>query len=557
MDEQHGSRYWKASESDYKSFSQETGAIHLHLGISFYGIGMFENAKDNISKGLKLLGMSVPSKSTTTLFSVASWAVSNIALAKKQKPNWKKWEKRFGWSESLENLIKDISKAYGALAQTYVLTNAPTIMFLSAISQMHSIACSVDDSAGICHACAWLTTVLVISGKPAAAARFSKQASDLADQNPTDNFIAPTSYAKMWSYGGAGRLREAVHEANKAKESFLAIGDLRRYRETQGMLSAFLGSLGRFEKAIQCAEETLADASKTGDKELEANGYILKGDNSIFKGMSTAIEITERGYSLYRTILESEGVDLSQKNFSSGTVSIAYCMQGDFQKAANAIMDHCNGGMRTRQYIWHNQDVVTCAVALWEIDNHIRGNRAIDGLDLIVFGDAREMLKKRAKNLAKLFAMAKSCDAFKTFFSGFSEFQELETLELDMFSAQQTEIVMQVSIAKFYWVLAKCTYEERESQGITLKRKGKKSSIAKVGALNVTGSSGGASSGREGENLKVVALDGENLKMMKKAIDGLKEIEMGLFSNQSEKTVAIDDGNNVIFRWGDGVAGGA
>ena len=65
----------------------------------------------------------------------------------------------------------------------------------------------------------------------------------------------------------------------------------------------------------------------------------------------------------------------------------------------------------------------------------------------------------------------------------------------------------------------------------------------------MTGNSGRASIGREGGNLKVVALDGENLKMMKKAIDGLKEIEMGLFSNQTEKTVAIDDGNNVIFRW--------
>ena len=47
----------------------------------------------------------------------------------------------------------------------------------------------------------------------------------------------------------------------------------------------------------------------------------------------------------------------------------------------------------------------------------------------------------------------------------------------------------------------------------------------------------------------VVALEGENLKLMRKAMEGFKEIEMGMFSNLTEKKVAIDDGFFVLFTW--------
>ena len=52
----------------------------------------------------------------------------------------------------------------------------------------------------------------------------------------------------------------------------------------------------------------------------------------------------------------------------------------------------------------------------------------------------------------------------------------------------------------------------------------------------------------EGEDV-VVALEGENLKLMRKAMEGFKEIEMGMFSNLTEKKVAIDDGFFVLFTW--------
>ena len=190
--------------------------------------------------------------------------------------------------------------------------------------------------------------------------------------------------------------------------------------------------------------------------------------------------------------------------------------------------------------------MITCSVALWEIDNHIRGYGALTGLDQRAFNDARGILKVRAKKLAKQYALVKPCKSLKMFFTGFSEFQELETLELDMFKAQQTEIVLQVAIAKFYWVLAKCAYEERERLGIAVKSKSRRPAGSRVSAERVTGNN---EEEEEEEEEKVVVLDGENLKMMNKAIEGLKEIEMGLFSNLTEKRVAIDDGLNVIFRW--------
>ena len=160
------------------------------------------------------------------------------------------------------------------------------------------------------------------------------------------------------------------------------------------------------------------------------------------------------------------------------------------------------------------------------------------GLDQNAFNAAREILKLRAAKIAKQFAIAVPCKSLKMFFTGFSEFREIKTLEVDMFKAQQTEIVILVAIAKFYWVLAKCAYEERERLGIAVKSKSRISATSRVSA-----------EGNNNEEEKVVILDGENLKMMKKAIEGLKEIEMGLLSNLTEKKVAIDDGLNVIFRW--------
>ena len=77
-------------------------------------------------------------------------------------------------------------------------------------------------------------------------------------------------------------------------------------------------------------------------------------------------------------------------------------------------------------------------------------------------------------------------------------------------------------------------------------------SKALKGAPGVGGGGGGkvgVERGGGNDVEKVVNLEGENLKMMKKAIEGCKLIDFGLFGDLTQKKVAIDDGVNVVFRW--------
>ena len=270
--------------------------------------------------------------------------------------------------------MKSISSAYGVLAQTYILSDAPTTMFLLAVSQMYDIACSIDDAVGICTACAWLTAALVVAGMPAKAARFSEQASDLADQMPTDHCIAPASYAKVWSNAGAGRLREATQYCLKAKEAFQTIGDSRRKRETHSVMTAFLISLGRFSEGIHMVEEILEEASLIHDKEIEVSGNILKGDLLMLRGDLEGCKSSEKAFALERDRCEYNGIDFSKMNGCSGVYAIALCIFGDFHKAANAVISKCAGGEKLRQYVFHTTDALSCSAALWEIDNFTRGS---------------------------------------------------------------------------------------------------------------------------------------------------------------------------------------
>ena len=216
-------------------------------------------------------------------------------------------------------------------------------------------------------------------------------------------------------------------------------------------------------------------------------------------------------------------------------------MLGDFEKAADSIISSCAGGTKKRTQLWNSTNVITSAVALWEVENYTKWNGALKGLDLTAFNKAREVMGIRTKKIAKMYDMTKPVKNLPNFFAGFSEFRKIEELELDMFAAQQTEIIIQVKIAKFYWVLAKCAYEERERRGIGKDKKGKKKGFASAKVGQAEGLTGAE---------EVIILEGENLKMMEEAMEGFKEIEMGLFSELNKKRVAIDYGVSVVFRWG-------
>ena len=164
-------------------------------------------------------------------------------------------------------------------------------------------------------------------------------------------------------------------------------------------------------------------------------------------------------------------------------------------------------------------------------------------------------MRLRAVKLAKKFRVAVPVLNFHDFLKGFSDFEEFQKVEMEAIQAQETEIVTQVIITKFYFVLAKAAYEERSRRGIRSNARGskwnaaKRNNVAPEGIIvrgerrSVTGEAG------PGENF-VVNLEGENLSLMRQAINEFSEIEFGMFSGITEKVVAIDVGTNVLIRWG-------
>jgi len=123
----------------------------------------------------------------------------------------------------------------------------------------------------------------------------------------------------------------------------------------------------------------------------------------ILRGNLTAYKISEEGF----RVKERQRIDLSKENLSCGSVALAHCMLGDFQKAAAAIIKSCSAGIRNHMHVYHTANTINLAVALWEVDNYTKRGVALNGLDLAAFEKAREILKFRSNKLAKLHALGK------------------------------------------------------------------------------------------------------------------------------------------------------
>jgi hypothetical protein len=264
FDEKHGSRFWKASESDFLSHAHESGAMKLYAGRAEYTLGHFQDSKVKIGEGLKQLGMSLPSSDFGSVLSLGSWAVSDIALGMKPKVNPARWEKMFGTGPTTIRLVKDISAAFGDLASSYILTNGPVTKFLHAVTQMYKIACSIDDHESICTACAWVTTAFAISGLTNLADSYSKQATSLADVSPTTACVAAASYSRTWVYGNLGKRKEAYYDSAKAAEAFMEVGDMRRANESNGT-KEWVG------ERSGCASEAGARAKRVRERSWRAS----------------------------------------------------------------------------------------------------------------------------------------------------------------------------------------------------------------------------------------------------------------------------------------------
>jgi hypothetical protein len=551
IDESNGSRCWKSNDSDFSSFEHESGMIHLHLGRAYYGIAGFDQSKIHINQGLVKLGLSSPTSAAVAGFSILKWAASSLFSKTK---NSSKIEKRFGEKEVSMKVFSLVSKAYGDLASAYVLSDDSTLYFVFAVSKMHSLACTVNDTASICTACAWLTTIFVILGQPKIANHYSKQASNIADQFGTVQCMAPARYAKMWVAGGAGHIEEALYVAISAKEYFEKVGDLRRSREADSILVSFLANLGRFRENLILSEKGIAHAEEAGDQDTVTTNLLLKAGALMFLGeFEDGIALTRVAYKI------TLSGNTHRKNTDSGVVATARCMQGEFYSAIDAVIGSCAGGGNLTQYIWSHLDVRFISIALWEIENYIRGKKVPEKNESKErkkeLTDCRETLRVRAVKLAKKFRVAVPVLNFHDFLKGFSDFEEFQKVEMEAIQAQETEIVTQVIITKFYFVLAKAAYEERARRGIRSKAGGSMSKAAK--GNNVAPEGRTVISERrtvrgvaEPGEIFVVKLKGENLRLMREAIKKFSEIEFGMFSDITEKVVALDDGTNVLIRWG-------
>jgi hypothetical protein len=175
-----------------------------------------------------------PNSSVVAAVSLGSWIFANLVLGKTPKAGMKKWEKKFGKGTNTTMLIKDLSLAYGALAQASFLLDSPQKKIFFSIKTMYDLATATNDPVSICYACGWLSTGFSIVGQLKAAMKFSQIAADLAELHPIDGCIAPASYCKLFLFGHSGKIQDAYFEAKKSEASFSELGDLRKARECEG-----------------------------------------------------------------------------------------------------------------------------------------------------------------------------------------------------------------------------------------------------------------------------------------------------------------------------------
>lgn len=467
LDEHMGNRWWKASDSKRKTYEHDKGEVFLMLGMSLYGTARMVTARETMARGLKLLGMPVPSHSVSTMASIGSWAVSNIMMGRKRKVSWKKWEAKFGSGPELQGLIQAMISSYAALAQVHILQNDPPTMFIYSVFQMHTVATSIGDAPAICYACSWLTTAFVISGMPEVAERFAREAAEHADQLPIDSCVAHASYAKMWLYAGAGRMKDATYEGIKSRDGYEALGDLRRWRETSIIVCGFLDELGRLEELRETSALIDAAAKKNNDLEVQFAAQIYIGEHHVLRGdIEAGLEVFGRSTGTRREYLDRDG--RADELFDKTPMwALALALNGDWNDAYEVFQGSFVGGVDTLcKYTWDAASVRYLVLGLWELDNHNR-SRGVEVRSLSALEECRRILKTRAKTCAKRYELAKPVQDLYRFLDSFGNFAgDYAQMEAWAREAQLTEVTTQVALTKFYHALAVAACGERKERGL-------------------------------------------------------------------------------------------
>ena len=456
-----------------------------------------------------------------------------------------KLETLFGDSPGASALLIDLGVAYGCLAQglavstTTTTTTAPTEI-LYAVFQMYDVAAVADDDVSLCGACAWLTTVMCIVGSPSLANRFSQLASTYADLNPIDKCIAPASYAQMFYLGGEGRLKDAAHSAARAAASYLAIGDMRRMRECTGIQIVLLRDIGRLQEGHDIGNRLLSDAYECGDLDVVEKVFASKSNVLVLLGkLDEGIAACNECRELNRRSQKNDGKQKDIVDRPRSTSVLAHCYLGNHELAEETYYTCLAEGVTTF-FFWSGFYYSTIGAGLWEILNHsaVKGKPITSRL-----ASAKEVTKKmltKTKSLglkaaSPVVSFNEALDRFTNFDADYAAIQELFA------KTQLTESNVMVALSKFYAVLAKVVYEVRADRGITNKRVGSGSlKTAWTKPQNVVQS-----------EMEVIKLRGENLGLIKDAIEYCKVNDIGLYSGLVEKVLAIDNGVGVLVQWGE------
>jgi hypothetical protein len=226
----------------------------------------------------------------------------------------------------------------------------------------------------------------------------------------------------------------------------------------------------------------------------------------------------------------SPDTDLSKVDTDYPRSTIAYCALGDFPSALESAVASSTGGVDVPLFFWAQYTEFLMFTALWEMDNFVRGGGALDNRQL---KSVKKVHSVRVKRLAKLVTVD-WLTAFVKLMTTFSEYGPWEKCESALLDAQETEFAVLRKAAKFYGLIAKLAYREREIRGIGKAVGGG----AKVGAMN----GGGLS--------ETVVLSGEDQAEMLNVLEEFGAIKCTLFGCLTEKKVAIDNGVCVVFKWG-------